>query len=196
MRRLPWRLLAGTCLLIALGGCATAPKPLPGISPEQHQALQALQHWQIQGKLAIATPRQRESALLDWRQQHKHFDITLSGPLGAGKIRLQGDDQRLSYQRAGEAEQHSDDPSALLEQQLGWSLPIDMLRYWARGLPSPHLPVIQSASKQGVLTHLQQDGWVLEFSQHQVVDGVVLPGKLSATRDDIRITLIAKEWRL
>lgn len=190
------RLLAAALLAAWLAGCATAPAPLPGVSPQQYRELLQLQDWQIRGKLAVAAPGARESALLDWRQRGERYDITLAGPFGGGKVRLQGDATRVSFQRAGEPPQVAADPESILQQQLGWSVPVRELRHWARGLPSPRLPVEHSQSQNGVLTALQQDGWQLEFSQHRAVSGLPLPGRIVARRGDIKLTLVAREWSL
>lgn len=190
-RHLPW-----LALLAWLAGCVTPPSPPPGMSPAQHAGLLALEHWRVEGKLGIKAPRASESALLDWRQQGEHFDITLSGPLGGARAHLAGTPRQLSLAQPGQPTRHARDADELLSDALGWSVPVEELRYWVRGLASPGTRVQDMQAQGGVLVALRQAGWTLQFSQHREQDGLVLPGRLVMERDGLRLTLIARRWTL
>jgi outer membrane lipoprotein LolB len=181
-----------------LAGCALQP-PVT-IRGEADPALQAqlagVERWQLDGKLAVRTPQQSESARVQWAQDGDSFDIRLSGPAGLKATRIYGMPGGVRFEQ-GERRESAGSAEALSERLIGWPLPAAGLTYWLRGLPARDVPP-QAASytEQGWLAELEQAGWQLHFSQHQPVGNVVLPGRIEAARGDVRITVIIKQWTL
>lgn len=101
------------------------------------QQLSELDAWQIDGKVGIRAPRDSGSGTLFWLQRQGYYDIRLSGPLGRGAARLTGREGAVSLEVAGQGRYQAESPEALLEEQLGWRLPVSHLLWWVRGLPAP-----------------------------------------------------------
>ena len=190
------------CLLlvsIALVGCATvAPVTTQG-KPDTalQQKLAALQHWNINGKLAVRSTAASESARIQWQQNGVRFDIHLSGPAGLKATRIHGTPNDVRFEQ-GEQTLHANSIEELSQQLIGWPLPADKLTWWLRGLPAPDsTPQRTSYAPEGWLAALSQDGWNIHFSEpQQPRSDITLPSRIEATRDDTRITLIIKTWRL
>lgn len=184
--------------LLWLAGCAVQPPAV--IRGEADTALQArltaVERWQLDGKLAVRTPQQAESARVQWSQDGDSFDIRLSGPAGLKATRIYGMPGGVRFEQ-GDRHESAGSAEALSGRLIGWPLPAAGLTYWLRGLPARDVPP-QAASytEQGWLAELEQSGWQLRFSQHQPVGGVVLPGRIEAARGDVRITVIIKQWTL
>ena len=101
-------------------------------------------HWQVNGKLAIRTlspnggSSSAQALRFDWQQQAQDYNVTLSGPLGFGRVTVTQQNQRI-YLSQGSLSQGSlskdknaieaDNIDQLFAQQTGWALPISYLRY-------------------------------------------------------------------
>lgn len=96
-----------------------------------------LDGWQINGKIGIRAPKDSGSGTLFWLQRQDYYDIRLSGPLGRGAARLTGRPGQVALEVANQGRYEAPTPEALLEEQLGWKLPVSHLAWWVRGLPAP-----------------------------------------------------------
>ena len=141
------RLFLAASALALLSGCAglTSHEALEGQGDAQtwkthKQQLSELDAWQIDGKVGIRAPRDSGSGTLFWLQRQGYYDIRLSGPLGRGAARLTGREGAVSLEVAGQGRYQAESPEALLEEQLGWRLPVSHLLWWVRGLPAPPDP--------------------------------------------------------
>jgi outer membrane lipoprotein LolB len=194
MKNLPLLL----CLLLALQACTTTPSRNPHSRLDQfdaHQAaLQLHPKWQLSGKLGIKSPQQTASAFINWKQNDDTFRLHLSGPFGQGSITLNGDGDQLSIQQNGLNQAASKDPQAILKSRLGWEIPARQLRYWARGIPSPHSIATQvTVGKNGLLDELQQDNWLISYPRY-TRHRLALPEKIILKRDQLKLTLIIHQW--
>lgn len=188
--------------LLLLTACAQLPQKdtVPeNLQPywNQHQLqVGTLENWDIMGKLGIRTPVQSNSARFNWQQQAQHFDIRVTTLLGQGVATLSGTSGDVYLNIAGRGEYTTHAPEALLLQELGWTLPVDVLNYWVRGIPAPNSPAHYQLNDQGLLDTLQQAGWQLQFSRYQQLESRRLPGKILLQQNDIQLTLLIKKWSL
>ncbi|WP_207062327.1 lipoprotein insertase outer membrane protein LolB [Motiliproteus sp. SC1-56] len=192
------RLIAALAVLV-LAGCATAPLPdsqAPGWAARQLQ-LQALESWQVLGKMGVRQPDRYTSASLNWTQQPRRYQIFLAGPLGQGSVRIQGTPGLVTLDIAGEGRFQAATPEQMLQAQLGWHLPISQLHYWVRGLPAPDYPSRHTLDPQNRLERLEQQGWVIQYREYQDGPPPQLPRRLILSHgDSLRVVLLLKEWTL
>lgn len=178
-------------LLLLASGCSLQSRPP---LPAELLAMQdniALSHWQLSGKLGIRNQQQTQSAYLNWQQCGELFDIRLSGPLGQAGARLQGSRASVTLQTADNTSSASN-PEQLMQQQLGWSMPISQLHYWVRGIPSPNQGYRNNPDNNG----FEQAGWHISYPQLQQVDSLTLPAKVIATHPRLKLILLLKNWQL
>lgn len=193
----PLRLVLCLWLLVGLAGCNLQPTPTNG-APDRvlEQRLTDIARWQIDGKLAVRTPGQAESARLQWQQDGDSFDIHLSGPAGLKATHFYGMPGGVRFEQ-GDRRESAGSVEAMSARLIGWPLPARQLTWWLRGLPAPGSRA-QSLdyAAGGWLTALEQDDWLIRFSDHHTVQGIRLPGRIDASRADTTITLIIKQWQL
>lgn len=135
------------------------------------------------------------SASFDWIQAGDAFAIELWGPLGQGRTRLTGDDETLTVTDARGVTLAGESPEALMQEHLGWSAPVNAMRYWIRGRLAPGWRAnAVDRDDAGHLTGFKQLGWVVELSRWQQSAAGPVPGRIRATRDGRRITVVCKEW--
>ncbi len=192
------RLAAMTLGLTLLAGCASqAPAPESprekGDWADQKPRLEALDSWRLAGKLGLRTPNDAQSANLDWTQRAGHYRMLISGPFGAGRSVLEGGPDGVVL-TTGEGRFEADTPEQLMEQQLGWSLPISALDNWVRGLPSPIVEYQLTRDTLNFPQRLRQAGWVIDYRDWTRADGLWLPRRLVMSFADWRATLVVNEW--
>ncbi|UYG01032.1 lipoprotein insertase outer membrane protein LolB [Halomonas sp. GD1P12] len=190
--------LTGAALL-ALAGCATqAPMDDSGRQEghwERQQAeVEAFDSWTLIGKAGLRTPDENTSANLDWNQTPFYFRMLISGPFGGGRSVLEGREGRFSL-TTGEGRFEAETPEALMEEQLGWSLPVRAMPDWVRGLPGDDSDYQLETDELGFPRHLEQDGWEIDYRDWEEVEEMWLPRRLVMNYDEVRITLVVNQWR-
>ncbi|GGX82206.1 outer-membrane lipoprotein LolB [Litchfieldella qijiaojingensis] len=192
-------LIVALLTLALLAGCAT--RPLDTEAPhervpwrDQAQRLERLEHWTLAGKVGLRTPQDSTSANLDWTQYPGYYRMLISGPFGSGRNLLEGRQGRVSLSTS-EGRFEADSPEALMEQQLGWSLPISALDHWVRGLPAPGSHYEREADELGYPKQLQQAGWEIDYRDWRQADGLWLPQRMVMTYDELRATLVINDWQ-
>lgn len=196
----PSRLALGAIVLL-LAACATtrAPQaPLPRAEAEAELAM--LQQFRFDGRASIRQGDKGTQATLAWVQQGADSRLSLSGPFGAGTVRVWLEDSMLAIQDSQGTRLSGADAEAALELQLGFSPPIATLRWWLLGLPAPGSAAQQSRDESGQLTRLVQDGWqveYLEFRDAPLAHGrAAMPRRLRATRDTLDLRLVIDRWEM
>ncbi len=193
--------LSVCCSVFLLGGCAQlnlqpeTPLP-PGDSwLAQQQRQQTLSHWQLSGKIGIRAPQENQSANLQWQQAADQYRIELSGPLGQGGAHIQGDSRGIQVDIAGEETLYAESAEQLMDNSLGWHFPISELLFWIKGIPAPDTPY-RLQIEQNRLRTLEQNGWQINYLRYIQQGEYSLPSKLTILRDQLRITIVTKEWQL
>lgn len=188
--------------LLFFSGCAHQGSltPPPDVLEHQRQ-VQAINEWQLTGKLGIRTTDESGSASLKWAQQIANYQINLSGPLGQKRMIITGSPDKVRLEQTGEPIQEARTAEALIKKSVGWNLPVAQLAYWVRGLPAPRLRITQlEQNESGLIAQLIQGDWSISYSNYrdQTFNGAVLPlpGKITATYKDVRLILVIRDWQL
>ncbi|XQU09621.1 lipoprotein insertase outer membrane protein LolB [Halomonas sp. LY9] len=193
------RLWVAALALLTLAGCATqAPVDEGGRQAgqwERQQAeVEAFESWTLVGKAGLRTPQENTSANLDWNQTPHYFRMLISGPFGGGRSVLEGREGRFSLSTS-DGRFEAETPEALMEEQLGWSLPVRAMPDWVRGLPGDHASYQLETDELGFPNFLQQDGWEIDYRDWEQVEGMWLPRRLVMNYGDVRITLVVNQWQ-
>ena len=176
-------LLACAALLTACGGGGIQP----GIDDQRR--------WQLSGKLGLRAPNLAESAYLNWRQCGDRYSIRLSGPLGQTAARIEGRGEQLTVWIDNREPVTTADPERLLQEQLGWSIPLRALRYWVRAEAAPGGGA-RLEGPAGRPTGLHQFGWELSYLEYHHNNELALPAKLILRDPQLRATLLIRDWLL
>ena len=152
-------LRAGTATLVVLAGCRTLPPaPPPGVSWDvRRPQLQSLEHFQLRGRVAVASSGEGFNANLRWTQDGDHSQVTLEGPLGVGGAQLSAEGDQLTVVTSQGERIESAAAHAALAARLGFDPPLSSLRYWVLGVPDPKQPASESLDP-AVLAQGDRDG--------------------------------------
>ncbi|MDX9665227.1 lipoprotein insertase outer membrane protein LolB [Pseudomonas sp. P5_152] len=162
---------------------------------EHKLQLTALDGWQIDGKIGIRAPKDSGSGTLFWLQRQDYYDIRLSGPLGRGAARLTGRPGDVSLEVANQGRYSAASPETLLEEQMGWKLPVSNLAWWVRGLPAPSSKSRLTLDADSRLASLEQDGWQVQYSAYTQQNGYWLPERIKLHGTNLDVTLVIKAWQ-
>jgi outer membrane lipoprotein LolB len=185
--------------LLLLAGCATrAPLPAPAAESAwlaHRAALQALTHWQVQGRVAVRAGEEGWNAHFDWQQQGEDYRIRLRGPFGQGAVELHGNAGGVWLKHSDRPEVFARDPETLLERETGWRLPVAGLSAWLRGLPVAELHADYQWDAHGALVEINQDGWHIDYARYQQNGALRLPVRVRLERDALQVRFVIDSWQ-
>lgn len=158
-----------------LAGCATTQMtqaPMPG---EQ----------KLQGLFGVVTQNQSQSGHFIWSQQSQSFTLELYGPLGLGATTLTDTASGVSLKTSNGKVFKADSPEDLLQEVLGWSMPVEGFKYWLWGLPEPNVPYQATYDDTNHIATLNQEGWQMTYTwQESNIKKIVM------LRDGVRVTIV------
>jgi len=193
--------VAALAALSLAGGCRTLPPPpIPGPGPdapwpEQRAALEKLDRYSLNGRVAVAANGQGFSASLRYEQLPRRSNLALDGPLGIGGLRvvLDGDDLQISTSRGEKLDGEA--ARAELERRLGFALPLSELRWWLLGIPAPGDVNVNPDGGTDEIKEFTQSGWRVSINARAAGLGFSLPQRLTAEREGARLKLLVEHWQ-
>lgn len=198
--------LLSLCALL-LVGCTRVFTPAP-VSPAtfQNQAwsmreknLTALVNWKIRGAFSVNDHSDKvRMASYTWSQQGQTYEIYIHAALNLYGAVIKGRPGFVWLYRGDSAPVTATSPEALMQAQLGYSLPLSDLQYWVRGLPaiSQHTATYDS---WGHLATLKQDGWSVRFDRYRTIpnepfQAVDVPRLLELSNGKMDLRIVINNW--
>ncbi len=192
--------------LFLLASCATGPSrpAAPAVPPAQaerhqeqrRQALELLDAWSVEGRVAISNGQRGGSGRLEWSQQQDQYRMALSAPVTRQSWSLaSAADGGAVLEGVEGGPRHGPDAGLLLRQATGWEIPVQELAWWVRGLQTPGASGIEYGPG-GHLQRMQAAGWSIEYQEWQpAADGFpAMPRRLQAERGQARVRLVVDRW--
>jgi outer membrane lipoprotein LolB len=190
---------------LLLAGCvsmSTTPQPAGTFKTESTTERQTqaanVTSWNASGAVSIQQGQQQPLIMrYDWQQSGPdHYHINLAASLNLAAVTITGTPSRVTLQKGNEPPVSAATPEQLMQRNLGWSLPVPSLWYWARGLPAPGPNQGIKYDQYGHLVYLQQNGWRVSYQGYQTVNGVDLPQIVELHRGDISARIVFKQWAI
>lgn len=178
------------------GGCAALPERPPGAWLDEREALFAeYPRWSVRGRLGLSDGERGGSLAVDWRADGTHHQVGLRTLAGGRQWRLEFGPGYAVLEGSEVGQLIGTDPEPLVEEALGWSIPVSWMARWVRGLPAPEGARLRFAP-DGSLARLDHPPWVLEFQRWREIpaDGVLLPVRLQATSGSYRVRAVLSDW--
>ena len=191
--------------IFVLNACATVEKPQPLEEKQldkkaawelRRVSLETIQVWSLKGRVAGKSNDEGFRAGVRWEQKKYQFNIDLHGPLGRKIAQITGDagDVKLSTSK-GESISASN-PETLMQELFGYSLPINGLQYWMRGIPDPQeIYASLELDEHGRLKQLHQAGWVIDYDRYHN-GSPSLPAFIKISSTNINANLKIDTWNL
>ncbi len=186
--------------LCLLAGCASKPAPVasrPLPAAEREQALDAMTEFQVVAALGVKSPGDNVSGTLKWQQKGVYYQANMTNFLGLTVFELETHQQGATVKVDGKTHQALS-ASALLDYLSGWSLPIEEMQLWLKGLPGPSSENLQRDGLgrlvRFTLIDSQQRQWQVEYTDF-FPDARSLPRKMQLQSGDTRLKLVIKGWQ-
>lgn len=139
------------------------------------------QEFDISGRFTVNSARVHKYGNFNWVKMIDHETIEFNTPLGqtVAKIDIIGANATLTTK---DHVYTSDDLDQLMQEKLGFVLPIKYLHYWVQGVKLPDVAVTQNLANGFV-----QMGWKVEYLQWQDNNH---PQIIRLTHDDLVVKLL------
>ena len=193
--------LAQCLLILVFTGCAiqrTIPNDARALVWEENKLkLEQIYSWNLSGRIAIQLEKESSSASLSWKQSGQDYVIRITAPFGRGTMELRGNSEGVTMRDAGNQLVYARDPETLLQENLGWQVPLTGLNYWIRGLPDPAVEIdTLHLNKEARISELSQAGWQVSYGPYMQADELSLPKKLVMQNQELKVKLVIKQWDL
>ena len=193
-RRVVVAILSAALLLV---GCASRQSVLlPEIDSwsTRNEVLGNRQHWQFSARIGVRANDEGFNGKLRWAQNADAFQATVSGPLGIGTVRIDGDGNTAVLTDKDGVRTELGDVETDLLYRYGWTIPVASLRYWALGIPDPATEYQTEFNEDGRLSKLAQRGWDVTISRYRSGGGQMMPNRLTASNTDTRVRIVIDNW--
>ena len=195
--QLKWLALA-LLILVALAGCVAPTRPAivaadaekAQIAREARLAMEV--SWSFSGRIALSRGKEGGSGRIDWRQDGKDFEITLTAPVTGQSWRLRREAGVVRIEGINGGPRVGSDAEALLLETTGWRVPVGAMESWVRGARAPGEASI-AYDGSGWPLRIEQAGWTIEFRAWNAAEPR-LPLKLFARQRDASVRLVVDRW--
>lgn len=175
-------------VLMLLAGCATAPVTVL-------RAPQVDAPFAFNGRVLIKHNGQRDSSGIHW-EHHVRDEILLLGPLGYTVGRINRDSRGATLEDASGKRYAASDAESLMQEALGWQLPLSGLRHWVVAQPTPDAEYLAERNTSGQMSVLRQQGWEIRYSRYAGPALDALPLQLDMRREGFSVLLQIDEWQV
>lgn len=191
------RRLTALAGLIVVGGCAVQRGvELPPMSDWQARqaVLSRISEWAFTGRIGVSAGSEGFNGRLRWHQRDDVFEASVSGPLGAGTVKIDGNGERITVAESSGEVTELEDAEYDLRVRYGWTIPVESLRFWALGIPDPGSPAVTQFGEDGQLARLEQRNWVVDIGQYREGGGQLMPRRITAVNADAKVRLVIDRW--
>ncbi len=184
---------------LIISGCSnqqtvtTQPETLK-LNWQQHvQNIRSIKDWNASAQVAIKVNEKTQKAKMTWQQSFQNYQISFFGPFGQSGPKLTGNEKSATLTIPKEAPIKGRNTSAILQQRLGWQLPVNNAKYWILGIPAPTSESKVSLQEERLAT-LVQDGWTINYSKYKQFGRFSLPTKILISRPDLNLLMVVYRW--
>lgn len=184
--------------MLVVAGCSQRGIPVDAEqSAAQRRELAAYDSWNLHARTVVRRPGEVYNIGLQWIQDRQRFAMLLTAPFGQGVFRIDGDEGGGYRLRLPDGQEFGNrTPEALLEEVIGWSLPVSGMKYWIRGIPRPGADYRHRLDDSGGLRWMKQDKWDIEITDYfDAGPEPRLPRRMNLTRGELSIRLVIERWQ-
>ncbi|MDH5191110.1 MAG: lipoprotein insertase outer membrane protein LolB [Gammaproteobacteria bacterium] len=186
-------------IILFLSACSSTPvlPPADDINAAwlvHRGQLAKLDTWKMTGRIAVSSETDSWHATLQWIEQPKQYTINIIAPMGQGGAHIKGNNKHVTLRSDEGKIFEANTAEELLTRHTGMRVPLEGMRFWARGLPEPDRPGIEKLNESGHLAELNQSDWLIEFMRYHRVKGHVLPGKVFMNTADLKVKIVIDKW--
>jgi outer membrane lipoprotein LolB len=162
-----------------------------------HTEILNLRDWELAGRMAVRVDNDAWSASLFWIQTGDSFEMRIIAPLAQGTALITGDKDSILLKTSDNREFSDKDVNEILKNSFGWSIPLNALKYWIRGIPNSTLTSDKFAiNDSGHLQKAEQDGWSIDYQRYDLTKEIALPSRIEFSRSGTQVRIVINRWDL
>jgi outer membrane lipoprotein LolB len=201
-------LAAALPLLLAACVHKEAVKPVPkadyaALLNEQRgreRLLALTDHWVLQGKIGVSGQVNGKtdggSGTLTWTQNGESYEFVVRGPVGSKSFKLSVTPDGAVLEGLDGGPQRNPNPEVLVQNALGWRVPLHDLRAWVLGLRADSGPAELTFGADGLPSLLVQDGWSVSYPAWNTARQPAVPSKVFAENPPYKVRLSIDSWSM
>ena len=129
-------------LVLVLNACTgIAVKESGPVAEQAYQShaevLAGIPSWSLVGRISLDDGDRGGSGKLQWHVESENSELDFHGAMGRGAWHLQIGPEGAVLREANGDQQTAPGVNALIQDRIGWSIPVDALQWWVRGLTAP-----------------------------------------------------------
>ncbi|CAB3784606.1 Outer-membrane lipoprotein LolB [Paraburkholderia caffeinitolerans] len=175
--------------LLTLAGCATQVPHEPSTA-RATTSLTTQTSRAYHGRFAVQyddqNGQQRNAyGNFDWREADSTVTLQLLNPLGQTLALVTSSPAQATLELPNKQPLTADNVSTLMQQALGFALPVEGLRYWLQPsvAPTSRARTTPDAKDPQRLAQIQQDGWTIDYLAYADAPATGVK-RVNLTRDD------------
>lgn len=187
--------------LLAVAGCSQKRDPmqeeqLQRLWLERQQRAEAVDSWNLHARAAITRQAEAYNVGIRWDRDEQTSMLQLEAPFGQGVFRIERPQDGWYRLRLPDGREYSNaTPEALLQDVIGWSLPISGLEFWIRGLPHPDSGFSHRLDAGGRASSIRQDDWRIDYLDYFAEAPPRLPRRMRLAHDELTLKLVIERWQ-
>jgi outer membrane lipoprotein LolB len=123
----------------------------------------------LNGAMSITAQNHTHNMHFTWLQYPDRYHIVIQGPFNTYHLLLQGNAEQATLCSDQTHCLRSSSAESLMQQSLGWSVPIIALKEWLQGQPSSlgiTTHIIRNST--GKIISFEQYGWRVEYKEYGI----------------------------
>ena len=181
-------------------GCAQKPPAVSNFNYQQQlSAVEQFKDWDMTARVSIQTPEDAVTATLTWRKLGDYQRLELTGSiLGTTYTTLELTEDESTLYIKDRPPMSSRNIEALMLQELGFVLPIELLNNWVRALPMDVNDQGIEVDEFGFIRSMSYQNWQVNYRKYKRYPGmseIELPSRLTMTKSSETIKLAIKTWQ-
>ncbi|MEQ5840858.1 lipoprotein insertase outer membrane protein LolB [Paraburkholderia acidicola] len=188
-RRASFSLALCAAAVVALSGCASVQPRGPSTS-NAATALSTQTTRAYHGRFAVQyddqNGQQRNAyGNFDWQETGDTVTVQLRNPLGQTLAIITSSPASASLELPNRQPLTADNVSTLMQNAVGFALPVEGLRYWLQPsvAPTSHATTVPDPQQPTRLKEIEQDGWTIDYVAYADAPATGLK-RVNLTRQD------------
>lgn len=154
-------------------------------------------NWQEQGVFSYQDANHSFTASFNWHHENNTSTLQLIGPLGAWRTIIILEPQHVTLITAEGKKFTSPHLEDLMQNNVGWAVPLESIEDWLWGLPAPDCPIKKVVYQNAELVSFKQMEWEIQYPENRkFFSAYYLPTKVFLSGHGKKIILLIQKFQL
>lgn len=179
-----------------ISGCAQKISPINTENTQHSNLFEEHSVWQVQGKLAFISPKERQSANFNWQFDNAKQHLILTSFIGTRLLELIEHQNHSELIYDGKA-YLDDNSSALIKRLSGFTLPMSQAPLWLTATVESDANEYDTQQRLVSTTWVDPQGqvWHAKYQKYSLHRQMWLPSRMILTHKNLSIKIQLNTWQ-